>query len=85
MAPMPARARTKSPTLIIKDMDDGTVIRTSLRAFCRANRGSLDERFPEGNSRTLCQSAQLLKPGQSFELGGGAAPWVRITKARRAR
>lgn len=79
---MPARTKTKTATVIIKDLDDGTVVRSSVRAFCRANRGHLDERFPEGNNRTLCQSVRLLKPGQSFELGGGAAPWMRITKGR---
>lgn len=82
---MATRTRSKSTTLVIKDMDDGGVTRTSIRAFCRANRGHFDERFPEGNNRTLCQSVKLLRPGQSFELGGGAAPWVRITKSRTAR
>lgn len=64
-----------SPVLVIKDLDDGTVVRTNVRAFCRANREAFDG--------DLCRQARQLGPGQSFTGGGGASPAFRVTRPRR--
>lgn len=66
----------RSPTLIITDLDDSTHTRTSLRQFCRAN----PSQGP--GTEDVCRRAMRLKPGHSFTVGGGAAPWFKITRVR---
>lgn len=65
-----------SARLIITDMDDGTRARTTVRAFCRANPST------GPGTEDICRKAMRLKPGHSFNVGGGAAPWFKITKVR---
>lgn len=66
----------RSVTLIITDLDDGTTRRTSLRQFCRAN----PSQGP--STENACRAAHRLKPGHSFIVGGGAAPWFKVSRAR---
>jgi hypothetical protein len=53
--------------------EDGQVLRTDLKNFCRDNR----------EDPSLCRKASRLRPGQSFYEGGGASPLVKISRTRR--
>lgn len=57
--------------LKISYMDEGTSERCSLVDFLDANRDDED----------LCRMARDLKPGTRFDIGGGAAPHVRVEMA----
>jgi hypothetical protein len=56
--------------LEIVDLDDGTGHVCSLAAFLRDNEDCVD----------LCADVRALAPGESIDVGGGAAPSTRITR-----
>jgi len=55
--------------------EDGQVLRTDLKTFCRDNR----------EDPSLCRRAKRLRPGEGFYEGGGASPRVKISRVRAAR
>jgi len=52
--------------------EDGYFSTTTLRAFCKANI----------EDAALCRHTRRLRVGESFTVGGGAAPLVKISRVR---